>query len=1277
MPRRERPLDPDGDALSQFARGLRGLREKAGSPTYRELARRAHYAAGTLSDAAGGRKLPTLAVTLAYVQACCGDVAEWEKAWHALAAELAAETTRPDEWESVDDAPYIGLWAFRVEDAYRFFGRERVLDELDSKLTRLRFIAVFGPSGVGKSSLLRAGFVPRRADSAVVLFSPGARPFEECALQLAPLLGNAAAQIRDALTSAPDNLRLLLRQAGPDRATVVVDQFEELFTLCTDPAERTAFLDALLTASGVAEVVIGVRADFYPRCAEHRGLADAVSESQLLLGPMTATELRDAIVKPATQAGLSVEGALVTELVAEAHTEPGALPLLSHALLETWRRRRGTTLALSGYHATGGIRGALAKTAEAEYSSLGEGEQAIAQQLFLRLIELGEDTGATKRRIRRDELDRDDPRVDAVLDRLAASRLITLDAGTVELTHEALIHAWPRLSEWLSENRTGLRVHRQLTDAARAWESMGRDAGTLYRGLRLHVARDWAAGDTLLLSESEREFLRVSVAAEAAEQAAARRRTRRLKQLVALLTALLLVATTATAYAVYAQNTATSERNIAISQKVANQSDGLRGVNPALAAQLSLAAYNLASTTEARGSLLSTFAAPYATQLTSHTDGVNWVAYRPDGHVVATASDDHTARLWDVTDPHHPRELATLPTQAEVYSAGFSPAGTMLAVAGGDNATRLWDVTDPAHPLELGTLTGHTDRVYSAVFRRDGHTVATAGEDHTVRLWDVTDPRHPRLLNTLTSHTQRVYQAVFTPDGNTLATASGDNTTRLWDVTDPVHPLELGTLTGHTDRVRSVAISPDGHTVATAGYDGTTRLWAITDPRHPHQLAALTGHTGKVASAAFSPDGRTLATAGEDRALRLWDVTDPQHPAQPTVFPGHTERIWCAVFSPDGRTVTTAAWDRTVRLWDLADPSHPGPPTALSGHDGPVHSVAFSPDRRTAATASGDGTARLWDLSDAQHPRTLAALSPRDPVTPSGHTMAVMSVAFSPDGQTLATAHDDYTARLWDIADLAHPRERATLTGHTDTAYSVAFSPDGHLLAVAGADRTVLLWDVTTPSRPREITANVAHLGPVYSLAFSPDGRTLATASWDSTVALWDVAAPSRIHKVATLTGHNGPVWSVAFSPDRRTLGTAGDDRTARLWDITNLQHPQELATLTGHTGHLYAIAFSPDGQTAATASDDRTARLWSVGERSHPREIAALTGHTNRVWSVAFSPDGHTAATGSDDNIVQLRETDIARITARICATVDPVLSQADWNRYLPGLDYRPPCPR
>ncbi len=648
MPRRERPLIAGDGPLFEFAAGLRQLRRKAGNPPYRRLAEQAHYSISTLSSAASGQRLPTLAVTLAYVRACDGDTEEWRERWREVAellGELYPETGPGDEGGA--PSPYAGLRSFREQDAEWFFGRERLLEELAGRLERQRFVVVIGASGSGKSSLLRAGLVPRleAAATTVVVLTPGTRPLEECAVRLGALAGVTPGALYRELRDDPENLGRLIRQitarsagavgsgAGDGELVLVVDQFEETFTLCQDAVERNRFIEALVSAAsdagGRCRVALGVRADFYAHCTRHATLVDAMRDAQVPVGPMSLDELRRAVVQPAQRAGLTIEGALLATLTAQAHGQAGVLPLLSHALLQTWRRRRGNALTLDAFEAAGGLEGALARTAEEFYQQLDAGRQKLARQVFVRLTALGDGTEDTRRPARLAELDGlaepdgpadlDGPAGDgageirAVLDLAAGARLLTLDRERVELAHEALIRCWPRLHGWLTEDREATRTARRLTDAAQAWEALGREPGALYRGTRLTLA---AGLDRTTMSVPEREFLDAGLAAQAAEQLAVRRRARFRRLGVGLLSVLLVLTTTTAALAVRAQRAADRQRDVAGSQRVAERAAALRTVNPALAAQLGLAAYRLSPTPEARGSVLSTFATPYATQLT-------------------------------------------------------------------------------------------------------------------------------------------------------------------------------------------------------------------------------------------------------------------------------------------------------------------------------------------------------------------------------------------------------------------------------------------------------------------------------------------------------------------------------------------------------------------------------------------------------------------------------------------------------------------------------------
>lgn len=922
MPRRESPLDEGDGALVRFARDLRKVREKAGNPTYRELSAQAHYSVASLSEAASARKLPSLAVTLAYVTACDGDAHEWEARWHSTAAELAATFGEPLDQTKDEPAPYAGLTAFQMDDSDRFFGRERLVDELTAQVRASRFVGVFGPSGCGKSSVLRAGLCAQLASQRhrVLVLTPGSYPMVECAMQLARLTGDSVVRLRSELAADPGYLHLRIQQAMAERpgerdVVLVVDQFEEVFTICADRAEREWLINALVTAATAkgsrARVVLGVRADFYGHCGQHPRLVEALRGAQVMVGPMTSDELRMAITEPAARSGCRVETALVTRLVSEATGQPGVLPLVSHALLETWKRRRGATITLAGYDASGGIRHALARSAEEVHATLTAGQREIARQIFLRLTALGEGTEDTKRRVGRHELG-DDPDTELVLDRLAGGRLVTLDRDGVELAHEAMIRHWPRLRDWIAEDREGLRVHRQLTDAAHTWEELERDPGALYRGSRLSLARDWSGTRDAVLSAQERRFLHASLLAEAGEHATARRRASRLRRLVALLAVLLVLATAATLYAVHAQQTATAQRNAAFAQKAIREADGLIDTNITLAVQLVRAAYHLDPSPEARGSVLSVYAASRG-QVHGHRDRVSSVAFSPNAHMLATASVDRTARVWGFMDSlwGQPKVLTLGDHIAPVSAAIFSPSGDVLATSSLDSMVRLWSIAGSGEPRQLAVLAGHADGVVAVAFSPDGHLLVTSGMDNQIRLWDVTDPEHPVLRSALHWLASPAFAVAFSPRSDTLAVGSYHDV-HLYDVAEPSAPRMVGTAAEERGVVRSISFTPDGRTMATAGNDDSARLWDVSNRERPTIAATLTGHTTLVAAATFSPDGQVLATASQGGTLRLWDVTAPGRPAAIATLTGRFASVSSLAFAQDGHTLAVANDNRVM-----------------------------------------------------------------------------------------------------------------------------------------------------------------------------------------------------------------------------------------------------------------------------------------------------------------------------------------------------------------------------
>ena len=510
------------------------------------------------------------------------------------------------------------------------------------------------------------------------------------------------------------------RWAG--RVAVIVDQFEAVFTLCDDEGERRALIEGLCDLAQTELVVLALRADFYQQAIRYPGLIRAAQERHVVLGPMSVEQVRRAVVEPARLAKTEVAPGLVEVLLADlapdtdvngAH-EPGALPMLSHALLTAWEHSHGGTLTVADYLAGGGIKEALTRSAERAYESLAPSQQLLARRLFLRLVHLADELPPSRAAVSLGELLSgigEGADAEQVLAVFIDERMITVDTGAARLTHDALLTAWPRLRAWIDESAEELRTQRRISSGARAWAEAGREEAALWRGSQLAVAREWAEDPDkrAALLPLAGEFVGASVAAGTARERLERRRTTRLRSIVAVLTVLVVAVCLLAGYAFKQRQQATAARDVAItaqqdanSREVANEAAQLRALDPPLAAQLSVAAYRIARTQQATVALLESTDAAAAARIADSSGIVQAVAVSPDRRLLAAAGADGTLRLWNVTDPGHAtpvgQPLQPANSDLPLYTVAFSPDGKVLAAAGAGREVKLWNVSNPAQP---------------------------------------------------------------------------------------------------------------------------------------------------------------------------------------------------------------------------------------------------------------------------------------------------------------------------------------------------------------------------------------------------------------------------------------------------------------------------------------------------------------------------------------------------------------------------------------------------
>ncbi len=1190
---------------------------------------------------------------------------------------------------------YPGLRPFDAEDALLFFGRDRETDELLRHLDDTRFLTVVGLSGSGKSSLVRAGLQPalRRGHLTgagsqwrIAVMRPGSDPLGGLARVLNDTLGDRDDRLR---TLHSGNLGLLDAARNGRKADenllLVVDQFEEIFRFQDTHRQRAdeaaEFVELLLAASQDYEpdwrvyVVITLRSDFLGECARFRGLPEALNESQYLVPRMTRDQLREAINGPASLGGVDLSPQLLEELLEKTGDDPDQLPVLQHLLMRMWEVRErsaaGSRIAAEHYKAVGGWDDALNLHADAVWNELGA-RRDLAKRIFQRLTEKAQ----TGREVRRPATVRELSGVAKVFPEevievvqhfrqegcsflTSPDRELTADS-VIDISHESLIRRWKQLSDWTTEEADWGQWYRRVEDTLSiggAWlvdpalESalQARENGRWNEAWAMRYRTERPCLEVLGLLDESKKRRR--------DELARLRRTRAMVAAAAVLFAGLFVLAT------FFWFSAREAGNQSLVRQLAADSGLTRNSNAdwTVAALLGVESLRRAETVQGYEALwgASSVMGREVARLV-HQGGVVAVAFSPDGTLVATGSEDKTARVFEARTG---REVSKLAHQGSVYAVAFSPDGTLVATGSEDKTARVFEARTGR---EVAKLT-HQGLVYAVAFSPDGTLVATGSWDNTARVFEARTGREVSKL----AHQASVKAVAFSPDGTQVATGSADYTARVFEARTGREVSKLA----HQYFVSAVAFSPDGTLVATGSEDKTARVFEARTGREVSKLA----HQGRVGAVAFSPDGALVATGSWDKTARVFEARTGREVSK-LAHQGGVEKV---AFSPHGTQVATGSGDGTARVFE----ARTGREMVRLAHQGPVTAVAFSSVGMHVATGSTDNTARVFEARTGREMVRLA------------HQGPVIAVAFSVDGtQVAAGSAEDFTARVFE----ARTGREVSKLAHRGRVFGVGFSPDGTQVATGSEDFTARVFEARTG---REVS-NLTHQGLVYAVAFSPDGTQVATGSEDKTARVVEARTGREVSKLT----HQGLVYAVAFSPDGTHVATGSEDKTARVFEARTGREVSKLA----HQDTVCAVAFSADGTQVATGSYDKTARVFNA---STGREVARLN-HLGTVFAVAFSPDGTLVATGSWDKTARVFEARTGREVARLalgewvrrvdflaggrflravsgesdlritqdfvrpsdliadaCSKLDRNLTPAEWTTYLGNLPYRKTC--
>ncbi len=1154
------------------------------------------------------------------------------------------------------NSPYQGLKRFNVKDRDHFFGRDHLIARLFEAVNQTTLSLILGASGSGKSSLVRAGLIPELKKSLKsqkfydFIFTPNKDPFDSlyrCLLNEEKDYTFSKIEAEIALEATLDTIPNIIKNLKKDgeRWLIFVDQFEELFTNCTDLEKRNNFISGLLQVvrsnDSSIKLLLAMRSDFLEQFSFYPELGAIANQQNIhLITEMYPDELRQAIEQPAAKHGVVFEEGLVEEIIKDVQGQKGYLPLLQYTLDLLWEGEC-RTLGLDGrpnieerilnkasYTALEGVRGALQKRVNDIYSNLNQDEQAATKQVFVKLVNIVDTDSGSKtisRRAYRNEFVGNS--VSITLNRFIEERLLVGNsdytdnelshiqdgklhekAETVEIAHEILLSSWRLLKDWLEQEKEAIILKNWLSSEVKRWQKVfledeSRANEELLKGSRLDQVIEFINKDAFKnlggLRVDETEFVNASVAWR--DRQIEIEREQKLKELEAE------VALSIEKERVQILDQALNDAKVTISNA---QKQKKKIIGTALIVSAGIATVALIIIAIASQELI---VAQKATELEQAGNSAKQqfrlgqlesllTAMRSGQDLKSIVKDNRNLQDYPTVSP-----LSALQyildniyeqnyfnaSQQEVKSVSFNADGQQIVTGGLDGTIKLWDLSGQL----LNKWDAHQSVVNFVGFNSDGSQIISAGVDGTVQIRNLSDNKP---IKSWIAHPEGgINFLAVDKEEKIIATAGGDGKIGLWDFSGKplLPPWEA---VAKNDGVMGIAIDAKEKKIVSSGdTDGMVKVWDFSGKLLKQFKAS---QNEPILNVSFSPDGKQIATAGVDGMGKLWDLSGNLLAS----FKGHQGQVTSITFNSDGTKIITTSWDHTVRIWNRS-----GQVIAeLRGHSAGVESASLSRDSQQLVTGGRDNTVRLWNLED----KTIVRLQ--------ANQSDINSVSFNPKKPQIAAAGDDGMVRLWNFSgslDRVWDAKRKP-----PKISSISISPGGEHLVISGYNNLVRIFSISGKKGNR---LEPHHQGSVKTASFSPDGKYIVTAGADGTARLWDSSGIGK--ELATLTGHEGEVTSAIFSPNSQFIATSGADSTVRLWNLVG----QEQRKLLGHQGRVNSVGFSPDSQKVVSAGADGTVRIWNLTGK---QELEFYT-YQMAVNSVSFSPDGQLIATGGTDGTVKL----------------------------------------